>query len=103
MSQEDIGSCSKLLNFHDYLIHQSVSNTNSLTRIVSTLRNSPRLVTRSGQAFRTDKLRKVSNFEQSDCLPQTYHARSTVSFVAEPSQRGEAGSNDGRGPAPPPT
>jgi hypothetical protein len=81
MSQEDIGSCSKLLNFRNYLIHQSVSNTNSLTRIVSTLRNGPRLVTRAGQGFRADRLRKVSNIEQSDRLPEIYHARSTVGFV----------------------
>jgi len=46
MSQEDSGSCSKLLNFYNYLIH---------------LRNGPRLVTRAGQAFRADKLRKVLN------------------------------------------
>jgi hypothetical protein len=46
MSQEDSGGCSKLLTFHNYLIH---------------LRNGPRLVTRAGQAFRADKLRKVLN------------------------------------------
>ena len=79
MSQEDIGSCSKLLNFYNYLIH---------------LRNGPRLVTRAGQAFRAEKLRK--SFEQSDRFTETNHAPSTVSFVAEPSPRGEAGSNDGR-------
>jgi hypothetical protein len=46
MSQEDSGSCSKLLNFYNYLIH---------------LPNGPRLVTRAAQAFRADKLRKVLN------------------------------------------
>src|SRR6476659_8691928 len=40
-----------------------------------------RLETRAGQAFRANKLRQVSNFEQSDCLLEIYDARSTVSFV----------------------
>ena len=61
MSQEDSGGCSKLLTFYNYLIH---------------LRNGPRLVTHAGQAFRADKLRKVSNIERSDYLPETYDARS---------------------------
>ena len=106
------GDCSQLLNFHNYLFHfhshfhnylfhQSVSNTNFLTRFASTLRNGLRLVTSAAQAFRADKSRKVSNCEQSDCLPETYHAARPLGLLRTPPPEAKPGQMTvGPGPSP---